>query len=133
MKLVPGALSPPKKKITNFNRYHEPELSLLGSSSATAADGGREDQLVYLGSGSEEPPVLERQLDFGGEDIAAVAFHFYPWSVPDYEGGNHGGFEYQVLILYYYYYLQQNSVWKSEFHSPPPLPTYRSRQRSPSL
>ena len=130
MKFVPGAPSVAffLKKGTNPNRYHEPELSLLGSST-----GGR-DQLIYLGNDPEKPPVLERQLDFGGEDIAAVAFHFYPWSVPDYEGGNHGGFEYQVLIFYYYYYyLQQNSVWESEFHFPPLLLTYRSRQRSPSL
>ena len=38
------------------------------------------------------------QTDFGGRELRAVAFYFYPYSIPDYESGaeEHGGIEYNI-------------------------------------
>ena len=38
------------------------------------------------------------QIDFGGRDFPAVAFRFYPYSMPDYKTQtNHAGFEYEIV------------------------------------
>lgn len=43
---------------------------------------------------------LELELDFGGHEFPAVAFEFYPYSMPDFEGqSQHGGYEYDIVAV----------------------------------
>ena len=47
------------------------------------------------------PNMMPRpQLDYGGGDFPAVAFQFYPYSMPDFETQkNHAGFEYEIVSI----------------------------------
>ena len=41
--------------------------------------------------------TFQLETDFGGHDFPAVAFHFYPYSMPDFETqSGHGGIEYRI-------------------------------------
>ncbi len=50
--------------------------------------------LSFLG---HEKDLFSPQTDFGGRELRAVAFQFYPYSQPDFENNlSHGGFEYRI-------------------------------------
>ncbi len=49
---------------------------------------------------SSMPDLLpDTQLDYGNHDIPAVAFKFFPYSVPDYETQQHTGFEFEIVHI----------------------------------